>query len=109
MGLDQHWYWIKETKEERLERLITGDPPPSPTDFGYHRKFWSLQKFLNTENCEDLIITWDHYNRLKKWLEEHEYIDDWEESHCSYLKKEILPQIKENLEQGYTVIYYGNW
>lgn len=109
MGLDQHWYWIHESKEEKLERVITGEGPPDPNEFGYHRKFWDLQNFLDTENCEDLIITWDHYADLVDWVEKYRIVDDYENSNYSYLKHEILPQIKEHLEQGHTVIYCGDW
>jgi hypothetical protein len=109
MGLDQKWYWIEESKEEKLERIITGGDPPDPNQFGYNRKFWDLQHFLNTENYTDLIITWDHYADLVDWVEKHRLVDDYESHHYSYLEHKILPQIKEHLEQGNTVIYCADW
>jgi hypothetical protein len=109
MSLNQHWYWIEESKEEKLERVITGKDRPDPDDLGYHRKFWSLQHFLSTENCAELIITWDHYADLVEWIEKDRVVDDFEDSHYAYLKQEILPQIKEHLEQGNTVIYCAYW
>ena len=114
MGLDQYWFADKRTKEEKLENLIQNEEPYLE-EIGYHRKFWELQKFIDTDNCETIQVEEHMIADLKDWCNEtlvdlHKIKDEdnFEEYNYQQLA-EILEHIEECLDKGYLVFYSANW
>lgn len=103
MGLDQNWYVDKSTKEEKLEALITGEELEME-NFGYHRKFWDLQEFLDTENCEILEIDSDWLDRLTEFA--NGYV--LESDDITHLET-YLEEARFYLDKGYQVFYQADW
>ena len=114
MGLDQYWFADKRTKEEKLENLIK-DEEPYLEEIGYHRKFWDLQKFIDTENCETIQVEAELLSDLRAWCDDQLYSfeelqgeDDYAVDIYQQLD-EILHHVEDCLSKGYLVFYQAYW
>ena len=115
MGLDQYWFADKRTKEEKLEHLISNPDEPYLEEIGYHRKFWELQKFIDTDNCEIIQIETEMLADLKKWCDEQlnsfeqlQGEDDYAVDQYQHLST-LLNRIESYLNFGYLVFYQADW
>ena len=115
MGLDQYWFADKRTKEEKLEHLISNPDEPYLEEIGYHRKFWDLQKFIDTDNCEIMQVEEELLSDLKAWcdkqlksFEQLQGEDDYVVDEYQHLD-EVLHHVEICLDKGYLVFYQADW
>lgn len=97
MGLDQNLYHFKPD--------INDPDYDMGEDFAYWRKDWDLQKFINTDNCEDYIITTELCDSILAELDDI-YADN---DHYKEHTKEAFTKAKQLVSEGEEVIYHAWW
>ena len=117
MGLDQYWL-VKEQNEEGEDEYL---------DIHTHRKFNALQGFMQEEwaaqgneedfNCQNLEITSEILNKLEERTNTDTLKptsgfffgstekDDWYYEDLKHLKDDVIPDIRQRIEAGETIVY----
>lgn len=98
MGLDQSIYHLTAN---------VLDPDYIGEEIAYWRKDWALQRFINTDNCEELPLTPDICDNILSNLNVI-YPDRSDLDYLEYTKTSFL-KAKALLKQGERVIYDANW
>jgi hypothetical protein len=100
MGLDQYLY-IKKPRD-----IV--DPFKVPTeDIAYWRKDWTLQTFIGSDNCEEIVVTEDLCTAVLKDINQI-----YEHSDSSSYKDHTVTAFTKALElikQGREVYYEAWW
>jgi len=98
MGLDQSIY---DLTPDALDPFSYGD------EISYWRKDWDLQKFINSENCENVPLTIEICDFILDHLDEiYEDKDDFDR--ITYTKQ-AFTDAKQLITEGAPLVYSGNW
>ena len=96
MGLDQ--YLSYNTPDYR-------NPGVNSTEIAYWRKDWDLQQFINSGNCESIIVTEDLCNDILKQIDLIYSGND----HYKANTYDAFMAAKELIQRGEEVFYEADW